>query len=81
MNEYEKDAAVDKFISYLQNDFYNIQKMCKFIKIDDDRYKKLVDESLDLIDSKIKDVINSKSIDDVKKHVKLKKLLKKKFGE
>lgn len=80
MGNYEKDSAIDKFISVLQNDFFNIEKMSKFIIIEDEKEKKLVDESLKLINKKIDDIIHSKSIDDVKKHVKLKKVFKK-FGD
>ena len=80
MDNYKKDSAIDNFISALQHDFYNIEKMSKFIIIEDEKEKKLVDESLKLINEKINDIIHSKSIDDVKRHVKLKKVFKK-FGD
>ena len=80
MTDYEKDKAIDEFVSQLDRDYNDLKTMFKFIIIEDERYQKLINESLDILKHKIKAIIHSDSHKDVKKHVKLKKLFKK-YGD
>lgn len=76
MDKYDKDLIIDEYISSLQHDYDQIKEMRQFVIIEDERYKELVDTALKIIDKKINHIINAKSFDDVKKHLKLKKLIK-----
>lgn len=77
MTDYEKDKAIDEFISTLEHDYENLKTMSKFMTHEDKRGEELVNSTLIILRNKINAIINSKTHKDVKKHVKLKKLFKK----
>ena len=42
MSDYEKDKAIDEFVSQLDRDYNDLKTMSKFIIIEDERYQKLL---------------------------------------
>ena len=58
----------------------DIKKLISFLNIEDSKQKDMLDKSFEIIDKKMKKVKKSKTIEDTKKYIKTKKVIKK-YGE
>ena len=80
MDNLDKEIAIEKFIRTVEGSMIDIQKLISFLRIDDDKQKKMLETSIDIINTKIKKVKKSESVKDAKKYIKVKKVIEK-YGE
>ena len=70
------ENIIESYVDELQRDLHEVKRMIKFLNIyNNKKLRKKINNTIDVIDNKITKIESSKSIDDLKKHVKLKKLL------
>ena len=76
MNQ-DKHYTIESFINEFEREFNDIKKFVKFLNINNDKKtKKRIAKTMDIIENKLDAIKSSKDIDEIKKHIKVKKLLK-----
>lgn len=80
MDKLDKEIAVEKFVNTVEGTMIDIEKLISFLRIDDEKQKKMLEMSIDIIHKKIKKVKKCEDIDEAKKYLKVKKVVKK-YGE
>ena len=68
-----KAKAYDDFVKTLDNDFSQVETFVRFLSLDKEEQDAL-EESLKIIRKKIKKMHKVESLDEAKKHVKMKKI-------
>lgn len=67
---------IEKFVQKFQYDLNNIRKMTNFLNISNDKEsKRRLNNTLDILDRKLAEIKSAKNIDELKEHIKVKKLL------
>lgn len=80
MDKLDKEIAIEKFIGTVEGSMTDIEKLISFLRIDDEKQKKMLELSIDIIHKKIKKIKKCEDIDEAKKYLKVKKVVKK-YGE
>ena len=80
MDNLDKEIAVEKFLNTVDGSLTDIKKLISFLNIEDTKQKELLDLSIKILDKKIKKVKKCKTIEDTKKYIKTKKVIKE-YGE
>jgi len=80
MDKLDKELAIEKFTKTMRGSLNDIEKLISFLNIEDTKHKKLLEESIKMIDKKLNKVEKCDSIEETKKYIKVKKVIKK-YGE
>ena len=80
MDKLDKELAIEKFIKTMRGSLNDIEKLISFLNIEDTKHRKLLEESIKMIDKKLNKVEKCDTIEETKKYIKTKKVIKK-YGE
>lgn len=80
MDKYDKEIAIEKFVTRVSSSIEEIEKLISFLRIEDDKQKEMLKLSLKIINKKITKLKKCKSVKDTEKHIKTNKVVKKYDG-
>lgn len=68
--------TLDSFVSEFGNELHNIKRLMNFLKVTNNKKsKKKIANTFDILERKLDNIKSAKDVDELKKHVKLKKLM------
>jgi hypothetical protein len=73
----EKEMTIDEFVGKLINLTLEIENYSKYLRLIDEE-KVVTDKAFKIINKKIKEMKKSNSIDEISKHLKVKKIMENK---
>lgn len=67
---------LDSFVSEFGSELHNIKRLMKFLNVTNNKKsKKKIANTFDILERKLDNIKSAKDVDELKKHLKLKKLL------
>jgi len=76
MNNYDKKIAVEQFIKNVSYDLSEVKRLVSFLKIEDEKERKALEEAIKIYENKIKKLRKVHSLEEASKYIKVKKAIK-----
>ena len=80
MDKYDKQIAIENFVTKVSSSVEEIEKLISFLRIEDDKQKEMLKLSLKILNKKMTKLRKCKSVKDTEKHIKTNKVVKKYTG-
>ena len=77
MDELDKQIAIEKFVKNVAGSVEEIERLLSFLKIEDEKQKEVLEISLSIINKKLKKLKKCETVEETKKHINTKKVIKK----
>lgn len=77
MDNLDKKIAIDDFVSSVAGDLKEVKLLIKFLRIDDEKQKAMIEKSIDIFESKLKKLKKVKSLKEADEYIKVNKIIKK----
>ena len=76
MDNLDKKIAIDDFVSSISGDLKEVKQLIKFLRIDDEKQKAMIEKSIDIFESKLKKLKKVKSLKEADEYIKVNKIIK-----